>query len=79
MGRRTIRTMSSYIREENRLTSELSKKGISRNELSRLTNTSLPTLRKYLNSPELFPIYKAKKIMKALEVNNEYGFKKLFI
>jgi len=52
---------------------------ITRKEVSRITGLSLPTLRKYLKSPELFPCKNADQIMKQIKTENyAETFRKLF-
>lgn len=53
---------------------------ITRKEVSRITGLSLPTLRKYLKSPELFPCKNANQIMQQLKTTESYEetFRKLF-
>lgn len=70
---------NKIMRKENGLTAEMDCKGLSRNKLSKMTDISLPTLRKYLNEPTLFSVKQARKINKILEVSDEYGFRKMFI
>jgi len=67
------------MRKENKLTSEMSNKGLSRNQLSKMTDISLPTLRKYLNDPTLFSVKQAREINKILEVSDDYGFRNMFV
>ncbi len=67
------------MRKENGLTAEMQLKGISRNKLSKMTDISLPTLRKYLNEPSLFSVKQARKINKIMDVSDDYGFKKMFL
>lgn len=67
------------MRKENGLTAEMQLKGISRNKLSKMTDISLPTLRKYLNEPSLFSVKQARKINKIMNVSDDYGFQKMFL
>lgn len=67
------------MRKENGLTAEMQLKGISRNKLSKMTDISLPTLRKYLNEPSLFSVKQARKINKIMNVSDDYGFQKMFV
>jgi len=67
------------MRKENGLTTHMHQKGVSRNQLSKLTNISLPTLRKYLNDPTLFSVKQARNINKILEVSDDYGFRNMFL
>ena len=48
----------------NTLTKTMKQNKITRKEVSKLTGISLPTLRKYMRSPELFPCKSANQIMK---------------
>jgi hypothetical protein len=70
---------NKIMRKENGLTAEMQLKGISRNKLSKMTDISLPTLRKYLNEPSLFSVKQARKINKIMDVSDDYGFKKMFL
>jgi transcriptional regulator with XRE-family HTH domain len=70
---------NKIMRKENELTAEMQLKGMSRNKLSKMTDISLPTLRKYLNEPTLFSVRQARMINKILDVSDDYGFKSLFI
>jgi transcriptional regulator with XRE-family HTH domain len=70
---------NKIMRKENGLTAEMQLKGMSRNKLSKMTDISLPTLRKYLNEPTLFSVRQARMINKILNVSDDYGFKSLFI
>ena len=67
------------MRKENGLTAEMQLKGISRNKLSKMTDISLPTLRKYLNEPSLFSVKQARRINKIMNVSDDYGFQKMFV
>ena len=52
---------------------------ITRKEVGHITGLSLPTLRKYLKSPDLFSCRSANKIMKKLKTEDyEETFRKLF-
>jgi|TARA_R100001086_G_scaffold67436_4_gene31590 predicted transcriptional regulator len=63
----------------NTLTRTMKENKVTRKEISKITGLSLPTLRKYLKSPELFPCKNANQIMKKLKTENyEETFRKLF-
>tara|TARA_R100000742_G_C4251810_1_gene70057 strand:- start:337 stop:543 length:207 start_codon:yes stop_codon:yes gene_type:complete len=52
---------------------------ITRKEVGYITGLSLPTLRKYLKSPDLFSCRSANQIMKKLKTEDyEETFRKLF-
>tara|TARA_R100000329_G_scaffold71093_1_gene62026 strand:- start:2113 stop:2319 length:207 start_codon:yes stop_codon:yes gene_type:complete len=52
---------------------------VTRKEVGKITGLSLPTLRKYLKSPDLFSCRNANQIMKKLKTENyEETFRKLF-
>ena len=52
---------------------------ITRKEVGKITGLSLPTLRKYLKSPDLFSCRSANQIMKKLKTEDyEETFRKLF-
>ena len=54
----------------NTLTRTMKENKVTRKEISKITGLSLPTLRKYLKSPELFPCKNADQIMKKLKTEN---------
>lgn len=63
----------------NTLLKTMKENKLTRNEVSKITGISLPTLRKYLKSPELFPCKNANQIMKQLKIENyEETFRMLF-
>lgn len=63
----------------NTLLKTMKENKLTRNEVSKITGISLPTLRKYLKSPELFPCKSASQIMKQLKIENyEETFRMLF-
>ena len=63
----------------NSLELEMKNKGVSRNMMSEETQISLPTLRKYLKDPTKFPVGKARRISRMLDVDEAYGFSVLFV
>jgi predicted transcriptional regulator len=63
----------------NTLLKTMKENKLTRNKVSKITGISLPTLRKYLKSPELFPCKSANQIMKQLKIENyEETFRVLF-
>lgn len=62
-----------------RLIKTMKENKLTRNEVGKITGLSLPTLRKYLQSPELFSCKSANQIMKKLKTEDyEETFRKLF-
>ena len=62
-----------------RLIKTMKENKLTRKEVGKITGLSLPTLRKYLKSPELFPCKSANQIMKKLKTEDyEETFRKLF-
>ena len=51
---------------------------LTKNRVSEITGLSVPTVRKYVNRPGLFPVRNAKQIAEELGMMHEYALMELF-
>tara|TARA_R100000008_G_C3547389_1_gene148354 strand:+ start:459 stop:650 length:192 start_codon:yes stop_codon:yes gene_type:complete len=51
---------------------------LTKNRVSEITGLSVPTVRKYVNKPGLFPVRNAKQIADLMNMEHEYALMELF-
>jgi predicted transcriptional regulator len=51
---------------------------LTKNRVSKITGLSVPTVRKYVNEPGLFPVRNAKQIAEELGMMHEHALMELF-